>query len=398
MTMAKLAIERGGLVARLAVAGVLVVSAAGVAAWHFQRSVGTPASVFQKCVSRFTAGRLAVDDSDAQRCGQARLEPEVARLGQARFQEVYDIFARAEQLGADQLQEVINRSRSTGFSAFAALPRRERERVAGASRRQYVLESGLGVMTPQERALLPNVAAFDDASARAAAALSLGEAALPDTVRSRVAGKTDAELAGDPELAPFTYVRSEAGAAALAQVESNVWGAGEGAWRSLPRDERRRIEQQSTNAFVVETALASLSPADREVIGDGSVLMDNATFGMLAFRAGRARLSAEERAQLPDGDRQTFVLGRDAYVDREGRRILGLWLRTALGRLRPALGEGAWSGTLLAWNVRHAAVSWGTKEVSDLFGSRAMFTRTGDSWRLDWIGEVGAGSNLEGGQ
>lgn len=373
-----------GAAARVIVVAGLAVVAAGSIWWHLERPVGRPETVFEHCVRRFANGRLAPADPDARKCGQSRIEPAIAAAGQQRYAEVLAIFERAERLGGERVAAAIDRARVGGRAALAALPWRERQRIEEASRREFVLSNGLGAMTSAERALLPDAHAFSDPAVRRGAVVALGEAALDGTIRARVAGKTDAQLAIDPELAFFAGIRRESGETSLAEIESRVAAMGGQALIRLPWSDRQRIEQRSRNEFMTGAVLRALSEQDRDLLGDGRVIFDESLVPPLAFRAGRSLLSDADRAQLPDGDKGAFVQAMAAFVDREGRRILGDKLRQVLRSSRPSLGDGSWSGTLLAWNAREAAVRWGVDEASQLFGSHAVFYREDRSWNLVW--------------
>jgi hypothetical protein len=163
--------------------------------------------------------------------------------------------------------------------------------------------------------------------------------------------------------------------------------SGNADFNALTREERQTIEERSFYEYIAKEGFAHLGDADKAVVGDVSVLTDLAARTARAIVVGRDLLDPADKARLPNTTKQEFAAGRDAFIDTEGRRLIGSRLAASFKPSHPTLAIERYSGTVVAWSRATGAVQWhgvAGADATALLGSSVVFARKGNVWTMDW--------------
>ena len=385
--------SRTGRSSVVAGAVLLALGLAGIAGERM-RPFGTADGALRRCI--VAAGSGSLDDVlSLDRCGPIRDSAVVLaeRRGQEEFRRIVGLYEAAARAGRQRFDVVVQSIVARGEAAFQALPYREQQAVREASTNEWVLAEGFASLDSSRRAILGEPAVLSAAAVPDEVVAALGEALMDEELRGRVRGRSDAELAADPENAHLARVRRSAGQTALAEARRQAERTGVARFRSLDHSTRRRIADRSRNDFVIDHGMRQMTEAERAAVPSRDMALRAWTGlpmeGLADHLAtlGRGLLPPEVQQDLPPESLAEFRAGEEEFVRREGRRLAEAELREAVAgsvlaveSRPPPVGT-----TLFRRSTASLTVEWsglGAAQARGLLGSsfQARFEPAG--WRV----------------
>ncbi len=348
----------GGLVlgAMLLVIGAMLALTAQVRPLQGVRSTVT------RLHELLVAGDLVTLRAEAPLGAKRWADSVVREFGQAEYDRVMAIYARAEQEGSSEFSRLQNAVTAGGQQAYDNLGPDQRRAVDRRSHDEWVLPEGYR-LTP-EAASVGTLAVVMAPTVDPALVQRLGTAALSDGERAQLADRPDADPAvqGDRGLSRIAQKRNQRGTRALAQVQQRIVTAGERSFRRLDRSTRGVIDRRSHWEFLNQQGMASLSAEDRARVGDPAVFGDDVLASALRQRLGIERLPPAERREVEGRPRDAFVAQHDVYVEREGLRLgraaVGARYRRSRYELHDVRVSGQGSRDLIRRRRAHATLRW----------------------------------------
>lgn len=305
-----------------ALAGIagIALSIAGFAGQHTH-----PRGAVRHWHAAMSAGDVAALRSDERLGMRAWTAGLVSELGERDYQRVLGVYDNASRLGQREFARLADLAARGGRAAFEALPWEQQQGVSRQSHTEWVFSHGFAeVREASVAGTWQQLVAEPPAPALVA---RLGAAALSADEQSLLGGRADNDPAvtADPMLLALCERRSAEGMSLLRRVRGQVEHEGERAFRRLPWATQQEVNARSITRFTVERGFATLSAAERALLGSDSALSD--ATGEVAERLGRQQLPPSERSEIAGRTRANFVTGRAAWVDATGTRLARETLR-----------------------------------------------------------------------